>query len=351
MKVSSRYLGVFALVSAVVFAVGCTALGGREESPPKKRGPTAIVIPQDQSPAAKKNYPPQCDAECQKIWDQMLPEERTAHLIRQIEVLDGEVDLQTRRADTAASAASAAKGGCKTTQLKAVAKKKEAKSCGGTTAVPPPPAASAPAIVPAPVPVTSAASAPAFKLGDPVTERRASTVGSYDWVWDRFGYTIGQLVYRPYWGANKSVYMTEQMVDPSYECPRLRVPETDHVLRVKVTAAVNPSLLWETDYHRLVAKHGATSGKHADKNVVSADDIKKGVERYIGQHQEALCQLAATKSLADLLRDPSLGAADGLNHRFQRDAKAEFEVAVQTTSVELPEALLRALALKGVTKP
>ncbi|TXH02031.1 MAG: hypothetical protein E6R05_04795, partial [Candidatus Moraniibacteriota bacterium] len=281
MKVSSRYLGVFALVSAVVFAVGCTALGGREESPPKKRGPTAIVIPQDQSPAAKKNYPPQCDAECQKIWDQMLPEERTAHLIRQIEVLDGEVDLQTRRADTAASAASAAKGGCKTAQPKPVPKKKEAKSCGSTTAALPAPAASAPAIVSAPVPVTSAASAPAFKLADPVTERRTSMVGSYDWVWDRFGYTNGQLVYRPYWGGNKSVYMTEQMADPSYECPRLRVPETDHVLRVKVTAAVNPSLLWETDYHRLVSIYGGLSG-HNNPNTVTAADVKMGVKTYLG---------------------------------------------------------------------
>lgn len=351
MKIS-RFQGVFALVSIIVLAVGCTALGGYEESPPQKRGPTAIVIPQDQSLVAKKNYPPQCDAECKKIWDKMSPEDQQAHLFRQIEVLDDEVELQTRRADAAASAASAAKGGCKTAQPKAVAKKKDVKPCGGTAAaLPAAPAASAAAIVPAPVPVTSAASAPAFKLADPVTERRASTVGSYDWMWNNFGYTSGQLVYRPYWGGNKSVYMTQQIVAIPYECPRLRVPETDKPLKVKVTAAVSPSLLWESDYHRLVAIYGAISEKHADKNVVTAADVEKGAQRYVGQHQEALCRLATAKSLDDILRDPSLGAAEELNRYFRRDAQAPFDVLVQTSEVDLTKDDYRAIGLKARTKP
>lgn len=336
MKMSSRYLGVFGLVSAVVFAVGCTALGDRdEESPPQKRGPSAIEIPLPMAPADPNQgeYPPNCITDyCREAWDRMRDR------------------LSPQAVPPAVSAASAAKGGCKTAQPKPVPKKKEAKSCGSTTAALPAPAASAPAIVSAPVPVTSAASAPAFKLADPVTERRTSMVGSYDWVWDRFGYTNGQLVYRPYWGGNKSVYMTEQMADPSYECPRLRVPETDHVLRVKVTAAVNPSLLWETDYHRLVSIYGGLSG-HNNPNTVTAADVKMGVKTYLGQHQEALCRFAATKSLPELLRDPSLGAAEELNRYFRRDARSPFDILVQTTSVELPEPLLRALALKGVTKP
>ena len=116
-------------------------------------------------------------------------------------------------------------------------------------------------------------------------------------------------------------------------------------------AAISPSLLWETDYHRLVSRHGANSGKHVNKNVVSAEDVIAGAKTYVGQHQEKLCQFASTKSLAELLRDPSLGAAEELNRYFRRDAKAEFDVLVQKTSVELPEALLRALALKGVIKP
>lgn len=347
----SRYRGAIILVAITTF-FGCTALSDHGEQKPRA---TAIVIPQDAlaGQAGKTKYPPQCDTQCQKIWDTMSSEERTTHLIRQVEVLDDEVALQAQRADAAASAAGASsKGGCLIQRPNMLAKQRGAKSVCGTAAVVATPAASA---VSQPMLAVSSlapvASAPTFKLADPVTERRTSTVGSYDWMWDRFGYTDGQLVYRPYSGANKSVHMTEQGVELSYECPQLRVPETDHVLRVRVTAAVSPSLLWETDYHRLVAKHGATSGKHTNENFVSAEDVAVGAKTYVGQHQEKLCQLAATKSLADLFRDPSLGAAEELNRYFRRDARAEFDVLVQKTNVELPEALLRALALKGVIKP
>lgn len=350
----NRYGAVLALVSIVALVVGCTALGGRDQRPRA----TAIVIPHqgDQSLPAeegKTQYPPQCDVACQKIWDKMSPEERTAHLITQVEVSDQEIDYQKRRADIAVSAASASQGGCKTAQPKPAAKK-QAKPCGSTTVATPAPAASVasqPALAIA-LPAAFVASVPAFKLADPVTERRVSKeVGVYN-DWNVFGYRDGFLLYRPYplFGFNKSVYVTQQIVELSYECAYLRVPETDMLLKVKVAAAVNPSLLWEADYHRLVAIYGAIGGLHANKDVVTAEDVKKGVERYIGQHQEALCRLASAKSLNDILQDPSLGSAEELNRYFRRDAGAAFDVLVQTTEVDLSKDDYRVIALKARTK-
>lgn len=340
MKIS-RFHTALAIVAALVITVGCAAVGGRdEESPSQRRGPSAIEILPPALPVEPEvgpdGYSLNCKTDfCRQAWDQMR-------------------GVSSRAIAPAASAASASsQGGCPVVRLK-LAKKKEAKPCPGTTAVPLASAASqsAPAIVPAaPLPPAPAASAPAFKLADPLTERVVSKqVGSYDWVWDRFGYTDGQLVYRPYYGTNKSVYMSSQEASFSYACPRLRVPETDHALRIKVTAAFNPSLLWETDYHRLVAIYGSIARPNGDKNIVAAEDVVLGVKTYIGQHQEVLCRLAGTKSLDELLHDPSLGAAGELNRYFRRDAHSAFDILVQTTSVELPEELLRALALKGRTK-
>lgn len=342
------YRGAIVLSTVLAVVVGCASGGGREQS----AGVRAIEIaPPEASASAPKSYPPQCNAQCRQGWDEATPAEREAYLFRQIDVLDEEIAFQTRRADGAASAASAASAKC-SAKKRPVAVKQKVATCNlaaPTSPAPTAPAASqpTPAIVPSSAPVTSA---PAIKLADPMPEQRASTIKSYDWMWDRFGYTGGFLVYRPYYGPNKSVFMTQQLHEFAYECPRLRVPETDHALRVKVLAAVNPSLLWETDYHRLVAIYGAIARPNGDKNVISAEDVILGSKTYIGQHQEVLCRIASTKSLVDLVRDPSIGAAEELNRFFRRDASSAFDVLVQTTTVELPKDLLRALALKGLIK-
>lgn len=347
MKIS-RFRYVAALASTVALVVGCTAIGGRDEEPaPKRRGPIAIEIPQASTEPTEDEvcalqfgkvpcdevrrlnketerlrsagYPPNCDAQCRKEWDQMLawrPE--------------------------AASDASAARGSCQTTRPKVVAKKKDMKPCSAiNTALPASPASAA------------RQSAPAIALlADPLMERQLSKeVGSYN-GWNIFGYRDGFLFYRPYpmFGPNKAVFMRQQQRDFVYTCSKLRVPETDRDLRIKVTAAVNPSLLWEPDFHRLVSIYGAISGQHTDTNVVSAEDIFVGAKTYVGQHQEELCRLASTKSLDDVLRDPSLGAAGVLNRYFHRDARAHFEVVVQLTEVDLTKEDYRVIGLKVRTK-
>lgn len=340
MSFSNRYWGVLALVSAVVLAIGCTALGGRDQRPRA----TAIVIPQD-APADKvgnKQYPPQCDVACQKTWDGMSTEERTAHLVAQIEVSDKEIDFQTRRADIAASAASAARGGCKTAQPKPAAKK-QAKPCGSATVATPPPAASVASQPALPPDIATFTAVPAFKLADPVTERRTSTVGSYDWMWNRFGYTKGLLVYKPYYGDSKSVYMTEQVADlTKFECPRMKISGTTEQLVIQLRAAFKPSLLWETDYHRLTAIYGGAD----NKNIVRDIDVRNGVENYLLQHVEALCQYAATKPIAELLRGELVGAAAALNAYVRKDATVPFDILVHTTRVVVPQAFVDGLAEK-----
>ena len=173
-----------------------------------------------------------------------------------------------------------------------------------------------------------------------------STVGSLD-AFDTFGYRDGQLQYRPWTRPNKSVDMTEHAVQLGYRCTGL-IPGTQHTAVVEVVAAVNPSLLWETEYHRLVAIYGAIGTKGGNKNIVNKDDVATGVVSYIGQQHEAMCAQAAKKSLKDLLTDPSIGYAATLNESVKRDARSPFDIKVQTVRVILPEELLRSLALKGL---
>lgn len=340
----NRYRGAIALV-VVALVVGCAARGGRDAQP--SRGPTAIEIPQG-VPADKKQYPPQCDASCQKVWDGMSTEERSEYLFRQIEVLDQEVEWQTRRGNAiAASAASAPQGGCKAISPKTRSTKSEVKVCNGTTAgAPAAPAASviSQPSLPPDIATLTAVSAPAFKLTDPVTDQRISRVGSYDWMWDGFGYTNGQLVYRPSFGSNKSVSMTEQVADlTKFECPRMKIAGTTEQLVIQLRAAFKPSLLWESDYHRLVAIYGGAD----NKNVVRDIDVRKGVENYLLQHVEALCQHAATKPIVELLRGGELiGAAATLNAFVRKDTAAPFDIMVHTTRVVVPQAFVDGLALK-----
>lgn len=312
------------LVALAVIA-GCTGLGNHDKSPRV----TAIEIPRDTTD--KKQYPPQCDASCQKIWDEMSAEERIAHLITQVEVSDSEIAWQTRRADALmASAASASQGSSSIMRSQARATKV------------PLPAPALPASSPAATsgPSTSPVVIPVFPA------RKASVVKSLD-GFDTFGYRKGELVYSPWWGGDKKVSMTEQVTTFRYQCTRL-ISGTQHVATIRVTTAVSPSLIWEADYHRLVAIYGAVGTKGGNKDVVNGEDVIFGASTYLGQYQEMLCEMIARKSLADILIDPSAGLASGLGNLIRQDASAPWEMKIQTVRVELPDELLRALALKGI---
>lgn len=174
-----------------------------------------------------------------------------------------------------------------------------------------------------------------------------STVGSLD-RFDTFGYRDGQLLYRPWTSPNKSVEMTEHAVQLGYRCTGM-IPTTQHTAVIEVVAAVNPSLLWEIEYHRLVAIYGAIGTKNGNKNIVNKDDVAVGVMSYIGQQHEVMCAQAAKKSLKDLVTDPSIGYAATLNDLVKRDARSPFDIKVQTVRVMLPEELLRSLALKALS--
>ena len=275
MKLSNRYRGVLALVSMIVMFVGCSALGGRDEEPvPQRRGPTAIEIPlpvPQELVEVSKDYPSNCTTDhCREAWDRMRDRLSPGALV------PGDSVVSSSRGD-----------GCKTDRPKIVVaiKKKVVKPlCGSTTAATPAPVASTASLPPD---IATFASTPTFKLADPLTERHISRVGSYDSMWDSFGYTNGQLVYRPSFGANKSVFMTEQVADlTKFECPRMKIAGTTEQLAIQLRAAFKPSLLWESDYHRLVAIYGGAD----NKNIVRDIDVRNGVESYLLQHVEALCQ-------------------------------------------------------------
>ena len=181
------------------------------------------------------------------------------------------------------------------------------------------------------------------------TSVQRSTTGSSDWG-HGFGYTDGVLMYSPWFGKLKGVLMTEQTVRLEYKCTAL-VKGTEHVATVVITAAVNPSLKVESDFHRLIAVYGAVGTKEGSKNMVNADDIRAGATTYLGQFQERLCGLIYGRSLKDLLKDPSIGYAEMLGRLVKQDLSSPFEVKVQTVRVVFPEEFLRALALKALEVP
>ena len=176
-----------------------------------------------------------------------------------------------------------------------------------------------------------------------------SVVGDYNSFSGALGYRNGQLLSRPFFDRNKSADMTEQVVYLPYKCMAI-IAGTEHVPTIVITATVNPSLLWEGEFHRLVAIYGNLADKSGDTNRVTKADIEAGVDSYIGQHQERLCGVVAKKSLKDMLADASGGFADELNGLIEADTRSPFKVKVQTTKIVLPEELLRALALKAVEK-
>ncbi len=182
-----------------------------------------------------------------------------------------------------------------------------------------------------------------------------STVGDYYGI-NSFGYRDGMLISRPYFGQAKTVDMGEQMVTLPYKCTGFIVG-TKHVPTVEVVAAVNPSLLWETEYHRLVAIYAALStfgngGSLGDRNIVTKADMKAGVTNYIGQWQERFCAEVGKKTLRDLIANSSFGYADVLNGLVKADARSPFEVKVQTVKVIGLEELTRSLALEALdTRP
>jgi hypothetical protein len=189
---------------------------------------------------------------------------------------------------------------------------------------------------------------PSRTIGDdlvaPTKQTAVAAVGSLDNWWDRLGYRDGMLQYRPFIGPNKSVDMTEQVVKIPYKCA-VMIQGTEHLVTVLVQTAVSPSRLWESDFHRLVAVHAGTGTKKGNLNTVTGDDIMAGALVHLGQRQERMCQVASKKSLSALLDDPTAGFAEELN---KPDAGSPFLVKVQTTEVDLPKELLRALAKKGL---
>lgn len=166
-----------------------------------------------------------------------------------------------------------------------------------------------------------------------------------------FGYSKGMLIYKPWvFGHEKTVDMGEQISTTGFKCPKL-IDGTEHTVTVNVTVAFNPSLLWETEYHRLVAVYGALGTPNGNKNIVNKDDTKAGLVTYLGQWQEALCGAVAKKSTKELLTDPSVGLTPSLSEQIKADQRAPFEIKIQTTRAILPEEFLRKLALKGLEKP
>lgn len=166
-----------------------------------------------------------------------------------------------------------------------------------------------------------------------------------------FGYSKGMLIYKPWvFGYEKTVDMGEQISTPSFKCSKL-IDGTEHTVTVNVTAAFNPSLLWETEYHRLVAVYGALGTPKGNKDIVNKDDLKAGLITYLGQWQTFLCDSSTKKSVKELLVDPSIDATPSLAERIKADLRAPFEVKVQTIRVVLPDELLRKLAAKALEKP
>lgn len=168
-----------------------------------------------------------------------------------------------------------------------------------------------------------------------------SKVESFTFI-NRFGYRDGQLLYKPLMGKNKAVYMSEQTTQLLYKCSAL-VANTQHSIFVEVVAAVAPSVIWESEYHRLVAVYA----KGDDKNEVTANDVMSGVANYVGQWQERMCTMAK-RSVNDFLSDPGLVFAEVLTEIAAEDVRSPFDIKVQTVKVILPDELVRAVAVGQV---
>jgi len=165
-----------------------------------------------------------------------------------------------------------------------------------------------------------------------------------------FGYEGGMLVYYPWFSPTKTVDFGQQQAVFKYKCSAL-LAGTEHVATVSIVTSLNPSKLWESDFHRFTAIYGGLADPKQDKNIVTKSDLNLAAKSYVGKESESLCDLVSKKSLKDLLRDTSLGQAASLNEKFEKDLKSPFEFQVQSVKAELPEELLRALALKGIEKP
>lgn len=163
-----------------------------------------------------------------------------------------------------------------------------------------------------------------------------------------FGYSKGMLIYKPWvFGYEKTVDMGEQTSMGYFNCPQM-IAGTEQSAVFTITATFNPSLLWETEFHRLVAIYGALGTPNGNKNVVNKDDVKAGVLTYLGQWQEVLCRVVAQKSLKELLVDPTISIFPS---PVENNQQAPFEIKIQTVRAVLPEDFLRKLALKGLGKP
>lgn len=165
---------------------------------------------------------------------------------------------------------------------------------------------------------------------------------------NNFGYSSGKLVYGQWWKPDKSVEMGEQASAPEWKCPKLI--EKEEALTIKVTVAFNPSILWEMEYHRLVAIYGALGTPNGNKDIVTKDDLKAGLVTYLGQWQKDLCVKATQKSIKELLVDPSVDTVPPLSGQIKADLRSPFEIKIQMIEAIPPKALVNMWALKGLEK-